>query len=472
MKNVITNIRNYFSGELESSETCGANKGETAAPNRFFAKTKQAAFVFGSVLSLFLFLSLTSLEAQAATFFVNTKDDAIDANVGDGVCDTHTGLEPQCSLRAAIQEANFSLDIDDIMFSLDGSITLTLGWLPITSSMNINGPGARTLAISPIAATHSGVFDIKHRPTGFVNISGVTVSGANRNSGIIIRLGAGTVNLTEVAVKDNTAEGNGGGIANYGGTLNLVRSTVSNNLALNGGGIYNDLSGVTNIINSTICDNRAVNRGGGGGNFDLSGGGGIANYAGEMTLINATVSYNVSSSQGGGIALLLQTTRIRNTIVAMNQVVEDKAANGPDVYGWVDSKGNNLIGSSFGNSGFINGVGGDQVGTDEAYLYPVQGILRNNGGQTDTIALHLGSTALNAGNSCVVQAPLCLAEALITDQRGMLRKYGKSVDIGAFESKTLGTTDPVSIGGKISLPNNRVLRNAPTIMTSAIKIFD
>jgi len=54
-KNVVTNTGNYFSGELESSETSGANKGETAAPNRFFAKTKQAAFVFGSIF-LFLYL--------------------------------------------------------------------------------------------------------------------------------------------------------------------------------------------------------------------------------------------------------------------------------------------------------------------------------------------------------------------------------------------------------------------------------
>src|SRR5207237_1253059 len=46
---------------------------------------------------------LAATPALAATFNVNTPTDAVDDNLADGVC--HTAAN-QCSLRAAIQQAN------------------------------------------------------------------------------------------------------------------------------------------------------------------------------------------------------------------------------------------------------------------------------------------------------------------------------------------------------------------------------
>ena len=46
---------------------------------------------------------LFALPATAATFYVDSEIDAVDALPGDGVCATSTGT---CTLRAAIQEAN------------------------------------------------------------------------------------------------------------------------------------------------------------------------------------------------------------------------------------------------------------------------------------------------------------------------------------------------------------------------------
>jgi CSLREA domain-containing protein len=468
MNNVITITGNDFSVEFESSETSDANKDETAALNRLFAKTKQAAFVFGSVfsvLSLFLLLSLTSLETKAATFTVDTKNDRFDLYVGDGVCNTERYFEPKCTLRAAIQEANFSPDVDDITFapnldrgfSLDGAIDVT-SELRITSSMNISGSGARAVTVSAVG--RNNVFYILQdvqNPVGslIVNISGITVSHGNSNAGGGISIHDGTVTLTEVVVKNNVAYYFGGGIYNSGGTLNLVRSTVSNNSARNGGGIYNESGGTTNIVNSTVSDNTATNR----NSEDASGGGGILN-TGSMTLVNSTVSNNTAgSSKGGGIALVFQqTATFINTIVAANQ-----SPNGPDVYGPANSLGNNLIGTFHGNNGFD--AHGDKVSDFGELLNPRLGALQNNGGQTDTRSLLAGSPALNAGNSCVTQS--CWETPLNTDQRGLPRKSGASVDIGAFEAPMLGITPPVSVGGRILLPNNRGLHNAKIVMTNA-----
>lgn len=51
------------------------------------------------------------LVAHAATFTVNSTADAVDAALGDGVCATAGG---QCTLRAAIQEANALAGADTI----------------------------------------------------------------------------------------------------------------------------------------------------------------------------------------------------------------------------------------------------------------------------------------------------------------------------------------------------------------------
>jgi len=65
-----------------------------------------------SVLAAFaaalLFLwSAPAGDALAATFTVTQTTDAVDANVGDGICDVDTATPGnQCSLRAAIQTAN------------------------------------------------------------------------------------------------------------------------------------------------------------------------------------------------------------------------------------------------------------------------------------------------------------------------------------------------------------------------------
>src|SRR2546426_7375342 len=83
-------------------------------------------------------------------------------------------------------------------------------------------------------------------------------------------------------------------------------------------------------------------------------------------------------------------------------------------------------------TGFTNGLNGDLVGT--GYLLdPKLGPLRNNGGQTMTMALLPGSPALDVGRQ----------NGLDTDQRGRSRTFddptivnplgADGTDIGAFE---------------------------------------
>src|SRR3954453_8893994 len=85
------------------------------------------------------------------------------------------------------------------------------------------------------------------------------------------------------------------------------------------------------------------------------------------------------------------------------------------------TRGTTWIGTG-GSGGLINGVQGNRVGVADPGLAP----LGNYGGPTRTMALLAGSPALNAGSNGFVTPGE-------TDQRGLPRVAGGTVDIGAFE---------------------------------------
>src|SRR5689334_18960683 len=92
---------------------------------------------------------LAAQVGAAATFDVNTTTDAVDANPGDGRCETAPG-NGICTLRAAIQETNALPGADAITLP-PGTIKLTVagydedgaasGDLDITDDLNIAGTG-------------------------------------------------------------------------------------------------------------------------------------------------------------------------------------------------------------------------------------------------------------------------------------------------------------------------------------------
>lgn len=127
-------------------------------------------------LSLVIALSIgISCSLEAATFTVNVTTDGLaahDANPGDGVCLTAGG---DCTMRAAIEEANANSGPDVILFDanfvLTGvSLSPAVGALPtITEQVFINASG--------IAAYNTGATDLDHAPPMF-GISGTQVLGS------------------------------------------------------------------------------------------------------------------------------------------------------------------------------------------------------------------------------------------------------------------------------------------------------
>jgi CSLREA domain-containing protein len=370
-------------------------------------------------------LTITNDDNPAATLTVNTLDDN-----DFGACFPSLG---HCSLREAVNAANFSGDVSAIVFEPGLTGTITVGSeLRLETPMNINGPGASVITVSG----NSDASPAFHLISSGVTLSDLTIADAN-SAIVVASTGSGTV--TNIYFLNNDAPGGGGAIAvASSGAISVDRCTFFNNTG-NGGGAISNGDGTVVISNSTISGNGAL---------AFSGGGISQNGSGSVTIVNTTITGNTAGASGGGIRVFSGTVNIRNTIVAGNSAT----TSGPDVFGAFISNGHNLIGNSDGSSGF--GASGDQVGTGAAPINPLLGPLQNNGGLTFTHALLSGSPAIDAGDDCVTLASGsggCLVTPLMTDQRGtgFDRKVdGNSdgvttVDIGAYEAAAC-TTPPAT----------------------------
>jgi len=388
-----------------------------------------------------------------------------------------SNTDGDCSLREAITAADTNAAVDAcdtgsatqrdaIHFSLGPEATIILdSELPPvtdTSGLNINGLEAK-----------------------------ITVSGDDSVQVLQVGLGAKLTlhNLTVAHGSAETGFAAGGGALNNGGTLRVDHSTFSNNSALFGGGIQNSNAGTLKVINSSFSDNSALEGGGirnGSGtlevtNSTLSGnsstgnpgfGGGIENNnVGTATVTKSTLSNNttaMTSGSGAGIENIGGTLTVTNSTLSGNN--RNGATSGSA--GIDNNQGTlNVISSTFSNNGVrdegsatsgttlsntilanVPSPGNNCVGTviDDGYNISddetcnftettsengtdpkLASMLANNGGPTQTIALLMGSPALNA----IPKATNGCGTEIKTDQRGVMRPQGKKCDIGAYEKK-------------------------------------
>ena len=91
------------------------------------------------VSSIALIGALRAAPAGAATFVVNSTGDTPDAAPGDGVCADASG---DCTLRAAIREANATLIVSTIEFAIGGPGVKLKGLKSVGESSNEPAPSA------------------------------------------------------------------------------------------------------------------------------------------------------------------------------------------------------------------------------------------------------------------------------------------------------------------------------------------
>jgi hypothetical protein len=414
-----------------------------------------------NLFPLLILILAFSAQTFAVDFTVNLPTDQRDASLADGVCDIDlatAGL--QCSLRAAVEQANNLGSNDRILFNLPLNSTVTLttangGEIPIVNNgtLEIIGTGANILTIDGGAGTNRIFFT----NLTTVTISGVTLTGGNSTGttssgfgGAILDSG-GSLTLDSVHMTGNTASTAGGGVSFDSGTYRIINSTISGNNALDCGGFVTESSTLT-VVNSTFSGNRAT----------TGDGGGFCNNRSATTLRNVTITNNTSNLGGGGISTglsigLSSTLNFGNTIVAGNTATINS---GPEIRfngGFITSAGGNLVGDSPGDS---TNTGPNAIAyqpTDIRDVNPLLGALQNNGGTTPTHRLLGGSPAIDKGSNSLAYDPFNNTP-LVYDQRAlgfprMVDGNGDdvpTVDIGAYEVQILNCNYSIS-------PNNAQL---------------
>ncbi len=400
------------------------------------------------------------------------------------LADNTTGADGVLTLREALAYAATTPEADTITFdaglaggvitladqllvdsdlTIDGDIDND-GIVDITLDANADGDGDATTALGESGPDFQArrVMDITEDRT--VSLEGLIITGgattAEGEEGGGIRAGSGSdLTLVGSTVSDNSTAGraaHGGGIS--GGTVTLTNSTVSDNGTAGEGARGGGISGGTvTLTNSTVSGNSTAGQyfqtcdGDECDAFHPAHGGGIS--GGTVTLTNSTVSDNSTAgyeANGGGIFSRGDVT-LTNSTVSGNSTARQGAPGG-GIRGDVTLINSLVVGNVALNAGAdeVAGsvsntaslIGGDatQVFADTADVLAdsdedgvgdtptgVQGgVLADNGGPTETIAL-----LDNRGNPALDTADPVFAPA--TDQRGVARPQGAGPDIGAFE---------------------------------------
>lgn len=418
---------------------------------------RNLSLAFFCAVAVFVFTPIAArAEAIGQLFTVNSTSDTVDAEPGDGNCMDAAG---KCTLRAAVQEANFNPSTRDvIIFALQypTAIDLTLGELVPTGGVYIVGPGARRLTIQRSFAGGTPGFRLFRIPmaAGQIGIRGLKLRNGNAGTGAggaIAVEGTNSVTLTELWIAENTA-GNGGAISNAG-TVRLDRSLLTANTATlsHGGAVDNyTTTAAFTTTNSTFYQNAAASQGGAFRNI------------GTITLVNDTFQNNTATRCEA--ICTLGPANVVNTILGTDS--------GPasSLEGAFNSVGGNIVVDATQATGFVNGQNGDQVGDAANPIDPRLGPLADNGGETDTLALLAGSPAIDSGNNCVLNGGCGTSPQILirTDQRGRFRNFFNGVvDVGAFEVATFTSADTIGIGLSIFNGANR-FHGMSAVLTDAV----
>jgi hypothetical protein len=360
------------------------------------------------------------------------------------------------TLRAAVSAANANPGADVINFATTGTIALTSGQLDVTDSLDIEGPGAKQLAVSGNGA--SRVFDISAGVT--VTIAGMTMTDglANGSAPVLASTGGGILNfgsltLSSDVLSNNQAVGDastsptgrvggaiGGGVANLGtGRLTIASSAFTGNQAVGADGSHGSSAGnalggaIINSATATITDSQFtfnVAQAGSDctGSLDATGtGGGISN-SGSLTVTGSTFSHN--QAIGGNDS----SSAIRPGFGAGGAILSGGPV-GPAATLVVSA-------STFDHNQAIGGNG------NQSSSNPSPSILGPNGAAGGGIHLS-GGTATISG--CTVEHNVAIAGAGGAGQNGGLA-WGGGIDL--FNAFSHGLT--------VTISNSTVGHNAVT----------
>ena len=222
-------------------------------------------------LSAFSAVLPAPVAAGGTLFTVNRKGDAADLNVGNAICDASPTSGRQCTLRAAIQEANATVGTDSIQFNITSTPRIIAPTSPlpaITGGVAINGWSQAGTEANTLNFGNNAVFRIVlDGVNAGAGANGLELAGAQTNvfglviqrfsgSGILI---SGTENqvfgtFIGTAASGTVARGNGVGV-----TITGNDNTVGGGFASRRNLISGNQSHGVNVVGAAATGNDIQN---------------------------------------------------------------------------------------------------------------------------------------------------------------------------------------------------------------------
>jgi len=339
---------------------------------------------------------------------------AVEINVNTTADEYGTGTD--CSLREAIEAANGNVSFGGCPAGFgDDTISLPGGTYKITRA----GSGEENNATGDFDVTGTNALDIQPSDSkAHVVIDG---NGIDR---VFDKHSTNVLHLLALQIQGGklTAIEDGAGVRDLVGVLVVEGTTIADNETVQQGGGIADYANVQ-MINSTITGNKAD--GNGGGIYVTSGGSLVARsstiFGNQADADSSGIGYGGGFAEAGG--LNVSFTNVLNAGNSGTPVLPGEDAydcySGPNFYPRFT-----LSGQPMGPNECLVGFNpGTNILSSDVKVDP---FLRDNGGQTETLALLPGSPAIGAGGTAAPD------ECPATDQTGRARPAG-SCDIGAVQ---------------------------------------
>ncbi len=309
--------------------------------------TMRARLVAVSGLGALMAVCMLGTTARPAlatsTFVVNKIGNASDNNLADARCDTSPTSGKQCTLRAAIQEANDTAGVDTISFNITSTskvIAPASPLPPITDQTTIDGytqPGAHpnTLATGNDAVLKivldginagSGANGLE--VAGYKSVvRGLVIQRFDGNGVLLTATKAGVRgNLIGTTAAGTAARANGVGVTvtgnqnGIGGALpgdrNLISGNLGDGVAIQGAGASSN-SVVGNYIGTSKGGTTALHNGGNG--VDV-----IDASFNNIGVASANAGNLISGNSGNGIRVF-KDSGASTTVIAGNLIGTDAA---------------------------------------------------------------------------------------------------------------------------------------------------
>ena len=354
----------------------------------------------------------TATATPTGTFVVNHTGDGADANTGDGICQTST--PGQCTLRAAIQQANASGGANTITFNIPGPGPYTIQ--PATILPTITDP-----------VTIDGTTQPGFSGTPIIELDG-SLTGGSTNG---LRLTAGSSTIRGLVI--NRFPGSAIYVSGSSATSNLIAGNylgtdITGSLARpNNNGVYITTGAANNTVGGTTAADRNVISGNTSTGVDINWTATDGNVVrGNYIGVNAAGNAAVPNGWGVSVSSTARNNTIGGTTAGAANVISGNTNSGVYHTG-IDSTGNVIEG---------NFIGTDASGT----------LAIGNGGygvDTSGAELTVGGTAAGSGNT-------------------IANNVGGGVTVwfnGAFGNRILGNSIYANSGLGIDLANDGVTTN-------------